>query len=759
MISFQAQRGDFGSGRFVRAVNDMMRLFNSEKRQRYERSLQNGRTLDINLAPTPEGGTVVVATDITERKKAEEQLREARDLAEEATKAKATFLATMSHEIRTPMGGVIGMVDLLQQTKLDDDQQHMTETVRNSANSLLTIINDILDFSKIEAGKLDLEEVPISICSAVEGVSEALAVNARNKNIRLVSYIDPDIPDAVIGDQVRVRQILFNLGGNAVKFTENGKVLIRADLLPSEDKNRATIRFSIIDDGIGIPEEAQASLFTAFTQVEASTTRRFGGTGLGLSICQRLTELMHGEIGVESVPGEGSTFHSTISFPIAKEHSIVSDEQDLEGLRVLIAIFDDDMRELVPRYLEHWKAEVETVKDIDELEIVALDAASANKPFDVIGMGSPRPLPEQITLVERLNKLDDLPSKRFVIACLSRDRSERKPVENLMYFDTDPLIRAKFIRSIAAASGRISPDVTYDEEDTPATKVQAPSVVEAEAMGQLILLAEDNKTNQDVIGRQLNLLGYAYELANDGKEALGMFEAKTYSVLLTDCHMPNMDGFELSQSIRNAEAESRDHLPIVAITASVMKEEIDSCFAAGMDDYLPKPLEMPKLKDMLLKWMPESKNRATPSEQNDFPEDDLSTEIEEVADSGNGPIDPAALKSVFGDDEETFVEILKEFVDPSTSNAEEIDFAFVERSADGVAKAAHKLKSSARSVGANKLADLCQTLETAGKEENWEVIDREAPLLSSTIQEVNEYIDALTHRGSANGMDRPCSTE
>ena len=223
------------------------------------------------------------------------------------------------------MGGVIGMVDLLQQSKLTDDQRQMIDTVRDSAHSLLTIINDILDFSKIEAGKLDLEEIPISIRDIVEGAAESLAVNARNKGIGLSVYVDPEIPDALVGDQVRLRQILFNFGSNAIKFTAQGKVLIRADTVPSPSTIEVTVRFRVIDEGIGIPEEAQAKLFQAFSQVEASTTRRFGGTGLGLSICQRLTELMNGEIGVESVPGEGSTFSATITFPVAKEATVKSD--------------------------------------------------------------------------------------------------------------------------------------------------------------------------------------------------------------------------------------------------------------------------------------------------------------------------------------------------------------------------------------------------------------------------------------------------
>ena len=691
-----------------------------------------------------ESGLLIWSYDISERKAAEDAITNARDIAEEATKAKATFLATMSHEIRTPMGGVIGMVDLLQQTKLDDDQRHMTDTVRNSANSLLTIINDILDFSKIEAGKLDLEEVPISIRDAVEGVGEALAVNARNKNIGLSVFVDPNIPDAIIGDQVRVRQILFNLGGNAVKFTEKGKVLIRADLLPSEEEGNATIQFKIIDDGIGIPKDAQAKLFTAFSQVEASTTRKFGGTGLGLSICQRLTELMDGEIGVESEPGEGSVFHSTISFPIAEQHSMKSDGQDLGGLKVLLTIEDDDMRGLAPKYLEHWQAEVTAIPNIEGLENTALEAATGNNPFDVIGLISFQPLAEQIALVERLNGLGELPSKRFIIACFGRDRSERKAIDNTIYIDAGPLIRERLIRTIAIAAGRISPDVVYEEDDTAVRSKKAPSVEEAEAMGQLILFAEDNPTNQDVIGRQLTLLGYAYEMADDGQQALEMLQNKSYAILLTDCHMPNMDGFELTQETRGKEADDSEHLPIVAITASVMKEEIDACFAAGMDDYLPKPLEMPKLKDMLRKWMPEAESVTAEADQEPATRvAKAKTKSGETSDGGNGPIDPSALKAIFGDDDETFKEILKEFVGPSAANVEEIETSFTDRSAEGVAEAAHKLKSSARSVGANDLADLCQSLEAAGKTEDWNVIDKEAPRLSGTFEKVVEYINCL----------------
>ncbi len=596
--------------------------------------------------------------DITERKKAEEELVIARDAAEQATKAKATFLATMSHEIRTPMNGVIGMVDLLQQSKMTDDQRQMINTVGDSAQSLLTIINDILDFSKIEAGKLDLEEIPISVCDVVESAGEALAVSARNKNIGLSVYVDPDIPDALVGDQVRLRQILFNFGSNAIKFTEKGKVLIRADRVPSRAKKKVTVRFQVIDDGIGIPEDAQKKLFQAFSQVEASTTRRFGGTGLGLSICQRLTEMMNGEIGVESVPGEGATFSATITLAAAEEHTIKSDGHELNELSVLLAIGDDDMRELIPRYLEQWGAKVTAIAEISEVKSLALKAAKGKKPFNVIGLNSAWPLAERISLVESLAAEKALSSTRYVLACFERTTADRKKLDNTVYVDSDPLWRGAFIKSVAVAAGRASPEVEPDESGITLDAGKAPTVAEAEAMGQLILLAEDNLTNQDVIYRQLTMLGYALEIANDGKEALELLESKSFAILLTDCHMPNMDGLELTETIRKSEKGKDVRFPIVAITASVMKEEVDRCIAAGMDDCLAKPLEMKTLRETLHKLMPPPSGDAKPKakSKNDLPAKDKTEKpkAKDVGDGGDGPVDPTALKSVFGDDEATF---------------------------------------------------------------------------------------------------------
>ena len=524
--------------------------------------------------------------------------------------------------------------------------------------------------------------------------------------------------------------------------------MIRAYRGPSRSKKKATVRFEIIDSGIGISKEAQADLFKEFSQAESSTTRRFGGTGLGLSICQRLIEMMKGKIEVESELGEGSTFIVTLTLPVAEKHEIKSDGHDLAGLNVLFVGDDAEERELDAKYLRHWDAEVTTLGSIQEAKSLALEAAGEKNPFDIIAMGSAWPLENRIAEIEAMQAEKDLAGSRFVLMTETRTKAERKDIANTVYIDSDPLRRASFIRGIAVAAGRASPEVKYEEEMIDLGKGEAPTVEEALADGTLILVAEDNPTNRDVIFRQLNLLGYTAEMMDDGKQALEAWRSKSYAMLLTDCHMPEMDGFELTQAIRKTEKDGGHRLPIIAITASALEAEVERCFEAGMDDFLAKPLEMPKLKAALKKWMPaavspkETAVESAPAAENGSAETEDSPDAV-PGDGGDGPIDPQALKSVFGDDEETFKEILQEFVEPATNNIGEIETAFDERSADGVAKAAHKLKSSARSVGATELADLCLALETAGKADDWDEIEKAAPRLSGVMDSVAQYIESL----------------
>ena len=724
----------------------------------FERQRPDGTFIEVRGGPIPGGGFVSTYSDITKRKQAEVEIKVAKAKAESATRAKSSFLAAMSHEIRTPMNGVVGMIDLLRQTKLDMDQRQMMRTVRDSAFSLLQIINDILDFSKIEAGKLAIEAVPVSVRDVIEGVAETLLPNAAPKDIRLLIYIDPEIPSWVLSDQVRLRQILFNIAGNSVKFTQTtpdkkGVVFIRADRAPGRAKKKIKVRFSISDNGIGMSKSAVANLFKPFTQAESSTTRRFGGTGLGLSICKNLTDIMKGRIEVESVEGEGSTFTVTLPLEVADKKPDPNDTHDLSKLDILVAVGGEQGRQVVVGYLDHYGAKTKAAGDLNEAAGLVLEAREKGAPFDIVVVGSAWGDEAQQELVKGLR--DQADGLRFVL--LTGDRTAKKGLvlPDMVVVDTNPIKRSSFVRGVAMAAGRASPDVNLDDGELTAAKKKVPTVEQARAMGQLILIAEDNKTNQDVIKRQLAVLGYACEIADDGKQALEAWREGSYAVLLTDCHMPEMDGYELTGAIRAAEAEgdsTEDRIPIVAITANALQGEGDRCLEAGMDDYLAKPLEMDKLIKTLAKWMPASaatdvEAEAEAETETEAPKGEQAppaageTQVEEKA--GDGPIDPSALKNVFGDDDETFKEILLDFVDPATSNVAEIEAAFAEKSPQGVAAAAHKLKSSSRAVGANELADLCLEMEMAGKAEDWARIEAAAPRLGGVLSDVTDYINSL----------------
>lgn len=689
-------------------------------------------------------GVCGISTDITEQKRTQEELTQAKQAAETATETKATFLASMSHEIRTPMNGVIGMVDLLRQTELSDDQKQMLQTISDSGQSLLTIINDILDFSKIEAGMLDFESIPLSLTDVVEGSAQTIATNATKKGLRLITYVDPELPQFVTGDPVRVRQILINLGGNAIKFTEEGDVVIRAERVGNEEEDKVTIRFSVIDQGIGISEEGQTKLFQAFSQAESSTTRQFGGTGLGLTICKRLTEMMGGEIGVKSQLGEGSEFYATLPFSRSGKRVLEDKVRSLDDLRILLISSHPSEEAILRRYLEYWHAEVTASDELSTCLEQCMVAKGENKPYDIVVIGPQWAREKQFEVRAKVTTQSTLPDTRFICLLKGKRRRERLDLPASVCLDVDPLRRAAFLSAVAVAAGRASPEVHYEEEveDLKAT-VKAPTVDEALAQGTLILVAEDNPTNRDVIGRQLNLLGYACEMAEDGKLAMEAWRNKNYGILLTDCHMPNMDGFELTDAIRKDEKDSDKRAPIIAITANALQGEAERCLAAGMDDYMSKPINMKELRDKLRKWMPHASS-AKPEREDKKPDSAKEqNETKRKSYSDNGPIDERALKDMFGDDDDTFKEILNDFIVPSQKIIEEIKSGWESRSAEAVKQAAHKLKSSARSVGANELADLCLALETASKQGEWTIIDNGMQNLDPLMAEIESYISNL----------------
>ena len=669
------------------------------------------------------------------------KLSEARDEAQAATKSKAAFLAAMSHEIRTPMNGVVGMISLLQETQLESDQRTMMNTVQDSAFSLLQIINDILDFSKIEAGKLSLEKIPVNIDTVMEGVTETLLPNVAKKNLRMSLFIDPDIPEHVLTDQVRLRQILFNLAGNATKFTDNtperqGVVTLRADLVEPVKDSHANIRLSVIDNGIGMKPEAVDKLFIPFTQADQSTTRKFGGTGLGLSICKTLTELMGGKVSVESIEGKGSSFYATLPFEAGEAAADTIRTFGLSGLRIAYSVKFDDTAECVERYATSGGAQVTRVLAAD---IIAHTKKQAKcDPLDIFILGSLDEGQDRDEVIATLRNDKNIPDLRFVILTPNRSERQGMVLPDMVVLASAPVRKSAFMHGVAMAAGRASPEIDNEAPKLSADARKAPEVDDARAAGELILVAEDNLTNQDVIRRQLNVLGYACEIADDGMIALDMLKNCSYGMLLTDCHMPNMDGYELTGALRNLELDSEKRLPVVAITANALQGEADRCLASGMDDYLAKPLEMNKLKAMLAKWLPVDHGVAAAPEPETAPAEKTPTEV-----PNDAIVNVKALTDMFGDDQDMLKEILDEYVPPSRDIIGEIVTAFEAHDAEAVGKAGHKLKSSSRAIGADALADLCAALENAGKGGDWDEVEKLYPDLHPTFDAVVSFIENL----------------
>ncbi|MDP3873900.1 MAG: response regulator [Methyloversatilis sp.] len=645
--------------------------------------------------------TVRVAARTAELTAANDELARAKVAAEEASQAKSAFLAAMSHEIRTPMNGVVGMVDVLAKSHLSEHQAELVRIVRESANSLLGIIDDILDFSKIEAGRLDLEHTPLSVADLVEGLCNSLVPVATHRGVDLALFISPDVPERVLSDDVRLRQLLYNLVGNAIKFSaarpgKRGRVAVRVEVV---DRSPLRLALRVSDNGIGMTAETVGALFTPFTQAEVSTTRRFGGTGLGLAICKRLIDLMQGDITVDSTPGTASTFTVTLPFDVPDEQPVRA-LPDLSGLDCIVLdgpnIHADDLR----TYLEHAGARVHRAGDASS----PVDAASrTGQPVVLIQEAGPGAPPEA-----PYNPMAALPDVRHLLITRGRRRRARlESADNTVTLDGDALRRLALLRAVAVAAGRASPEIFHERDpDSLTVDNPPPTIAEARAQGRLILVAEDDEINQKVILQQLALLGYAAEIAGNGVEALRMWRDGCYALLLTDLHMPEMDGYTLAENIRRDETGQLP-MPILALTANAMRGEANRARAAGMNEYLTKPVSLNTLQAMLEKWLPRGDD-AIPA----------ALPRPKAYDADAPVVDLDVLKSLVGDQPDTVRDFLVEYLKTARRMAGEIHAAIAAGNARHAGAIAHKLKSSSRAVGALALGDVCAGLENLGRAEN-----------------------------------------
>jgi polar amino acid transport system substrate-binding protein len=655
-----------------------------------------------------EGLIYIVARDVTKRKEIEDELALSRDQAMEASLLKSQFLANMSHEIRTPMNGIVATSELLLRSRLDGDEREYAGIISESAHALLKIINQILDLSKLEASKLELESAEFSSLTVAESVTELLKVQAAQKKLSLHTFVAEDVPQIVRGDAGRLRQILLNLMGNALKFTERGAVSLRVSV-QADDASQVTLRFAVADTGIGLSSSTRERLFEPFIQADGSNSRKFDGTGLGLSISKRLVELMHGEIGVESELGVGSTFWFSARFTKAEAVAQQMQYPPLRGRRLLIVDSELTSRDIFAQYARSWGIRSAATSDATDVMALLRQGVDAGDPFHFLIVDLSTADVEAWRLSELIAGDASLSATRLILAT-TLDAYERiQTSDNFAAYLSKPVRQSQLLDCLVSAteSARSKP-VAAEKVAPAAPKRVAGHIAVAGGGAARILLAEDHAINRRIAFAQLKELGMQADLATNGREAIDAYERNRYDIILMDCQMPEVDGFAATRAIRAIQARDGGDVRIIAMTANAMEGDRRACIEAGMDDYLSKPVDLDRLRDALLSMQGRSGKP-------DGLHDGGSSQV------GSAPrvLDSGRLRQVFHDDGEAIREALELTMLECRPLAATLQSAVVGMDSVAALHAAHKFKGICGNVGATELADIGLHIERAVKSADW----------------------------------------